>query len=227
MRRNSASGVRDHKKFVGLGNRADDLVIGRLAVEIDRDHATGGEPKPLRLADCRLGLLRVEVEAVGTHIDKDGRCAAKQCHLGGRNEGECGHEHGIAGTDALGHQSQQQRIGAVRATDAVARAAKGGKLPLKLDDLGPQNVLTMFEHRRDRPLDAVAQPLALRGEVDEGGNGLRAVLTHAISGAAPLSILAAEWACRGLEAWRAPGLELGRFSRTSLNSSGRPRRRLP
>jgi hypothetical protein len=59
----------------------------------------------------------------------------------------------------------------------------------------------MFEHRRDRPLDAVAQTLALSGEIDEGGNGLRAVLTHAISSAASLDILPADRLCRGLEVW--------------------------
>src|SRR4029434_423895 len=96
------------------------------------------------------------------------------------------------------HQSEQQGVGAVRATDAMARAADGGKLALELGDLGTENVLAMFEHRRNGPLDAVAQPLALRGEVDEGGNGLRAVLTHAISSAASLDILSVERPCRGL-----------------------------
>ncbi len=184
-----------------FGDRGDGFVVGGLAVEIDRDHAAGGKPTPLRLADCGIEALRVEVEAIGTHIDKDGRGAAEQWHLGGRNEGECGHEDRIAWADAFGHQSEQQRIGAVRATDAMARAAEGSELPLELGDLGPENVLAMFEHRRDRPLDAVAQPLALRGEVDEGGNGLRAVLTHAISSAASLGILPADRPCRGLEVW--------------------------
>src|SRR5262245_5691320 len=200
-RAETLGGVRDHEKFVLFGDRADGFVIGRLSVEIDRDHATRGESKPLRLAYCGLETFRIEVETFGTHIDKDWLGAAKQRHLGGGNEGECRHEDRIAGAYAFGHQSKQQGVGAVRATDAMARAAEGGKLPLELGDLGPENVLTVLEHRRDHPLDAVAQPLALRGEVDEGGNGLRAVLTHAIYSAASLGILSVERLCRGLEVW--------------------------
>ena len=110
-------------------------------------------------------------------------------HLDRGDEGEGGHEHGVARADALGHQRQQQRIGAVRASDAVPRAAEGRKLPLELGDLGPQNELAVVQHGGDRPLDAVAKPFALRGEVDKGRNGLRAVFAHAISTEAPWHIL--------------------------------------
>ncbi len=72
-------------------------------------------------------------------------------------------------------------------------AAERRKPALKLGDLRPKDVLTVVENRGNRLFDAVAQALALRGKVDEGGNGLRPVVAHAISPAPPWRILAAEW----------------------------------
>jgi hypothetical protein len=187
----------------------------------------GVSPSRFRLADRSLKAHGVEIEGVGTHIDEDGRGAAKHRHLGGRDEGEGGYEHGVAGAYVFGHQGQKQRVGAVGATDAVPRAAEGGKLAFEFGDLRPKNVLAMVEHRQHRLVEAVAQKLALRREVDEGGNGLLAVLTHAISNEALRRILAAERAVSGSCGLGAPGHEYGRFSVISLNSSGRPRRRLP
>jgi hypothetical protein len=93
----------------------------------------------------------------------------------------------------------------------VPRAAEGRKLALERDNLRPKNVLPMLQHGGHRLCEAVAHPLPLRREVDEGGNGLRAVFTHAISTCRPRRILAAERAMPGIEVSCAPGLELGRF----------------
>ena len=71
---------------------------------------------------------------------------------------------------------------------------KSASRRLELADLGPQHELAVVQHFGDRPLDAIAKPFALRGEIDKGGNGLLTLSAHAISTEAPWHILTAEGA---------------------------------
>ena len=66
------------------------------------------------IAASRLSTSRLN--AVGPHIDEDRRGAGKHHHLDRGDEGEGRHEHRIARADALGHQRQQQGVGAVGAS---------------------------------------------------------------------------------------------------------------
>ena len=106
--------------------------------------------------------------------------ACKHNHLCCRNERECRHEHSVAGTDAFGHQDEQQGVGAVGATDHVLCAAEFRKLALELGDLGPQNELAALQYGRNGPLDAVANPLALGGQVDKCRDQPSTLFIHAI-----------------------------------------------
>ena len=216
--------VADHEHAVRLGDLADGIVVRRLAVEIDRDHAARLESAFLGLGDRSFEALHIHVERVAANIDEDRRGAREHHHLDGGHEGEGRHEHRIALADALGHQRQEQRVGAVGARHAMLRAAERSKLPFELGDLGSQDELAMLQHGGDRRLDAIAEMGLLCGKVDKGRDGLRAVFTHAISHQS--AFLAREngsigqWAKRH-QAWIF--LSLGLFPQSSC----RPRRRLP
>jgi hypothetical protein len=87
---------------------------------------------------------------------------------GGRGEGECGHNHRITGTDALGAQGEHQRVGPTRAAYTVPRAAEAGELGLEGLDLGPEDEPPMRGHSGDRLVDRAPEAPPLRHEVDEG-----------------------------------------------------------
>src|SRR5262245_48894750 len=158
----------------------DGLVVGGLTEQIHGDDAARLEAKALRFANGSVETAGVEIEVVPLHIDEDGRCACKHNHLGRRNERECRYEYGVAGTDAFGHQDEQQGVGAIGTTDHVLCAAEFHKPALKLGDLGPQNELSALQYGRNGPLDTVANLLALRSQIDEGRNRPSTLFVHAI-----------------------------------------------
>jgi hypothetical protein len=122
----------------------------------------------------------IHIEAIWINVDEDGRRAGKHDHLRRGNEGEVRNEHRIARPDPLGHQHEKQCVGAVGATDAVFRTAEFGELPLELGDLRSQHILAVLQHGSDHLLDAAAEMLTLRCQVDEGRNRPCAVFIHAL-----------------------------------------------
>src|SRR6202022_4155030 len=76
-------------------------------------------------------------------------------------------KHCIAGTDVLGHQTEQQPIGAVAARKSVPRATKLSKLALELSDFLPHDEVCMLAHPQDCIIDPRTQAAALRLEVYE------------------------------------------------------------
>ena len=65
--------VADHKHAVRRGDLIDGGVVGGLAVEIDRDHATRLEPALLGFADRGFEAFSIHVEAVAANIDEHRR----------------------------------------------------------------------------------------------------------------------------------------------------------
>ena len=218
--------VADHEHAVRLGDLADRVVVRRLTVEVDRDHATRLEPALPGLADRGFEALYIHVECIAANIDEDRRGAREHHHLDGGHEGEGRHEHRIALADALGHQRQEQRVGAVGARHAMLRAAERSKLPFELGDLGSEDELAMLQHGGDRFLDAIAEMGLLCREVDKGRDGLRAVFTHAISHQSASAHSSKGSGQCGIGAKRRQAsifLNFGQFPQSSC----RPRRRLP
>ena len=79
-------------------------------------------------------MLKVSAQ----HIDEDRRRAEPGHDFGGRGEGEGRHEHRLARLDALRHQRQPQRVGAVGAAEHVLGAAEFGELRSSSATSGPR-----------------------------------------------------------------------------------------
>src|SRR6266404_1101083 len=77
-------------------------------------------------------------------------------------------EYRIAAAHPLRHQHHQQRVGAARTAHDMLGATEGRKLGLKLSHFGAVDELAMAEHARNRLTEGFAEPVALRGDVDEG-----------------------------------------------------------
>ena len=172
---------------------ADGLVVGRLAIEIDRDHATGLEPalswlRRSRLRDSSTSRLKLSGRtSTNTGVAPDSTATSTVA-----TKVKAGTNTASPGPIPSAIKRQQQRIGAIGAADAMPRAAERRQLTFELGDLRPQHKLAVVQHRGDGPLDAVAKPLALRGEINEGRNGLLTLCAHAISTEALGRILAVQ-----------------------------------
>ena len=174
--------VADHEHAVRLGDLVDGIVVRRLAVEIDRDHATRLKSAFLRLADRGFEALDIHVESIATNIHEHRRSAAQSTATSTvATKVKAGTNTASPLPTPSAISANSQRIGAVGASHAMLGAAERSKLPLELGDLGSQDELAMLQHGGDRRLDAVAEMGLLCREVDKGRDGLRAVFTHAIS----------------------------------------------
>ena len=175
-------GVVEHKQTFRLGNCCHRVVIRRQAEQIDRNDGLGREPLLLRHRNGALQAPAIDVESRLVDIDKDRRRAKQSDDFRRGAKGESGTEHRIAAADALGHQHQQERIGAAGAADGVARAAECGEIPLEGLHLGAHDELAMCEHPRNGVINGATEAAALGGHVDEGNRGgIKAgVLVHQI-----------------------------------------------
>jgi hypothetical protein len=142
-------------------------VVSRQAEQIDGYDGLGFEPEALGGANRPAQTCRIDVEGRGIDIGEDGGCAQQGCHLGSRAEGESRAKDCVAAADSLGHQAEEERIGAARARYRMARAAKCRQRGFELAHLGTENELTMIDDAGDRRVDARPKPPALRGEIDE------------------------------------------------------------
>src|SRR5262249_9544224 len=104
--------------------------------------------------------------------------AQQSRHLGGRAEREAWAKHRIARANPLRHQPEEQRIGAARARERVARTAECRKLGLKLANLGTEDELAVVDNAGDCRVDARPEAPSLRREIDEWNRGGRRVLVH-------------------------------------------------
>ena len=146
----------------------DRIVVGRLAEQIDADDASRPQAKLLRGRDAALEACRIHVEAVGEYVDEHRRRADQRDDFRSRGKGEARAEHRVACLDAARLQDQHQRISAVRAAHNLLRAAERREVGLEHAHFGPENVLPMSQHARDRVVDGAAEAAALGGKIDEG-----------------------------------------------------------
>ena len=109
--------------------RSDGIVVGRQAEQIDRDDrprlqagALGGRHRAL--ADLPASILKV---AASTST-KTGVAPTSATTSAVAQNVKDGQITASPGPISLGHQHQQQRVGAAGAGDGMAGAAEGGKL---------------------------------------------------------------------------------------------------
>lgn len=156
--------ILQHVEAEGIGHGADGGVVGGQAEEVDGyDH-----PRAQRaLGQHGLhGLLQTgsgEVEGGGVDVDKDGGGAHGGYHLGRGEEGEVGHEHGIARPYAPHLQCQQQGVGAVGTSEAMGGAHVGGQRLLKFAHLGALYVMCVSGYLQQGLVNVGAQGLVLSG----------------------------------------------------------------
>ena len=151
-----------------FGDPLDRLIVGGEPEQVDRDDRPRLQPSfALDHVDRRFEAGDVDIVGVGIDVDEHRLGLGQRHHLGGRGEGEARHEHRVARSDAGRIERQQQRVGAVGAGDGVLDADIGGDLALELGDLRPENVFAAVDDAIDGGLEAVAEPFALRAEIDE------------------------------------------------------------
>ena len=135
-------GVLEHAQAVRLGELAQLGHRRRVPVQVDR----AGAPwcaSPIAGSARRRG----HVEGPRVDVAEDRRRAGVDDRLGGRVEGERGHDDLVAGADAEGPQRDRQRVGAVGDADAVAGPEEVRELGLEGLDLGPEDVAAGAKHR--------------------------------------------------------------------------------
>ena len=126
----------------------------------------------------RLSELAIHVEGRLIDIDEHRRRAGQRHRLAGRAERKGRAEHGIAAADALRHQHHQQRIGAARAAHDMPAPQNAASSASSCATSGPLMNWQWASTRADRLVDRLAEPAALRGDVDEGNGFWTHVLVH-------------------------------------------------
>ena len=126
------------KTFGHFGNQME---VGGKSEQVNSNNGLR-----LQLAgfDCPLDFVdqvaHIHVERIGIDIHKDGSGALNGDHFGRSEEGEAGHEHGVASLHIPGFEGQQKRVGTAGATDAVFHSHIVGKGFFHLFHLGAHHV---------------------------------------------------------------------------------------
>ncbi len=140
----SLRGIIEHEHAVLGGDGANGVVVGGQPEQIHRDDcARACSPRRLAVATARSRLVRIEIEVIGADVGKHRLGAKQHDHFRRGMESKSGADHGVAGADLPCHQHQQQRIGAARTGDRMARAAERGKLGFELAHFRTLDELTM------------------------------------------------------------------------------------
>ena len=118
-----------------------EIIFGRLPEKVNNYDRLGGH---VSHAPCGgkffVEIVGVDIESLAIDVNKH-RCGTHHCHsLGGGEEGEVGHEDGIAGTDIQSHQRHRQGVGAVTTSDAMFHSHIVGQLLLQLRHLRTHDI---------------------------------------------------------------------------------------
>ena len=159
--------IADQRQPARLAEGLDRIVIRGLAEQVDRDHRARAQLRAFRRLDRQRQRGGVEIVGLLVDVDEHRRRAEPGHRLGRRGEGEGRADHRVARPQPDRHQRNADRVGAVGDADAVLRAAEGGELPFELADLRTQNVLPALDRAADRRIEPLAEPAALRFQVDE------------------------------------------------------------
>ena len=173
-------GVVEHEQAFSLGDLGDGVAIGRLAEQVDRNDRDRLEAGLAGGRDAALERFRAHVEGRFVNIDIDRRRAGPRHGRSGGDEGEGRTQHGVARPDILRHHHHQDRVGAAGAADDVLGAGIDRKLLLELGNFGAVDELTMIENALHGGIERVAEPAALRGDIDEWNGFGTQMLVHGL-----------------------------------------------
>ncbi len=132
------SSVLDDAQPLARGNAFDGSVVGSQTEEIDRDHRLRRQPAfRLDVVDGSRQALGVHIIGVGVDFHEDRLRTRERHDFCRRREGEARAEHGVARSDAIGHQRHEQGVGAIGAGNRVLGADIGCELFFESADLRP------------------------------------------------------------------------------------------
>ena len=122
-------GIRQNLHTVGMGDFHNFVIVGRVAENINRNNGLQIQfALFLNIGDCFFQIFRIHIERIGVGVDENRRSADNGNTFGRSDKRKGRNEHGIAGLNVPGHQSQRQRIGARTAGRAVFRTGIGCQL---------------------------------------------------------------------------------------------------
>ena len=140
-------GVLEDGQAMGPGDRQQRIQVGRLAIEVHRDHRLGAA------GDRALHKRRIEVEARCVGLDRHRHRAAGAHGQPGGDEGVGGDDDFVARPDVHGKQRQLQRRQAVGDADGVPHAAEPREFFLEGLDFRPEDVAAAGVHPFDRGVE--------------------------------------------------------------------------
>ena len=220
--------VGDNQHPVRLGDFVDGIVVRRLAVEIDRDHAAWLEPALLRFADRGFEALDIEVESISAAHPRT----------------PAWRRHSTATSTVATKVKAGTNTASPLPTPSAIRASSRASVPLAqlMQCLAPQNAASCrsssptsgpstnwpwFSTAEIARLDAVAEMVTLCREVDKGRERLAYGLCSCDLHQGSFAHSSSRSGQCGIEAWpRSKPRILVEF-REFPQSSCRPRRRLP
>ena len=129
-RADRVTGVLDDGEAVGARQLGDRGHVRALPGEVHREDDPRFQAPALRLGDRRGEMGGFHEAALGIDVGEHHLGAAEARGIGGGDEGDGGHDHGLAGLQLEREAGQVQRRGAVGAADGVrgARALRERRL---------------------------------------------------------------------------------------------------
>ena len=138
----SLCSVFEDKEMILITELTEGGIVGGKSEEIDCHNNTWTE---FAFGDytvvCRTKRLDGDIKGVGADIYKDGGGSFQRDYLGGGEEGEVGHEDGIALAHSPCLEGKGESIGAIGTGETMFYADILGELGLELLDLGTHDIL--------------------------------------------------------------------------------------
>ncbi len=116
----------------------------------------------------RANRVGRDVAGVAVDVAEDGCGAHRRDRLGGRIEGEGGHDHLVTRFDTERAGGDRDRVGAVADADRVSDAHVGTEFLLESLDLRAEDEATAVDHGADALEDHLAQRREWRFGVEQG-----------------------------------------------------------
>src|SRR5271168_4820437 len=145
----------------------DGGIVRRQAKQIDGEEASHAEAQIPSYADRLSRAFGTEIEAFGVDIGEHRGRADAHDGLGACDIGEGGNDDGVTGPDPEGCQGEFERIGAIRAGNAMLGACENLETPFQFVNFRSEDEASMREDAGERAIDLGSQSPALRGKVDE------------------------------------------------------------
>jgi hypothetical protein len=135
------------QQIVAVGDLAEGLHVGGLAIEMNRDQGLGAG------RDGGFHLRRIEAIGARVGVDKYSGCAGDPDGLGGGEEGVGGGDALIAGANPEGQERKPERVGSVGDADGELHSVIFGQLLLEPQEHGTHDILAGFQNSVNVPVN--------------------------------------------------------------------------